>query len=180
MKTILSILFLVLSAATFAQDSSDLEFLKLVNDLRKGSGLAPLQYDKTLDTAVTIHANWMQAANKMTHDEFEIPGSKVPYFVGSTHRLQKADPNWTKVFWQYGTMENCFAVRKTNADTFGKYTEDSALIKYVFDCWVHSPGHKAALMSPTATHIAFGISIKYDESTKESRVFACCMSGKKL
>lgn len=93
MKKLLNIIFLIMAIRATAQDSANIIFLELVNDHRANHGLKPVEYSAILDSATTLHVNWMVAADTLTHTEYPVTKEAI-YYNKPIDRVKKVDKNW--------------------------------------------------------------------------------------
>ena len=156
MKKLITILFLAFAATTSAQDLNDIYFIKLVNAHRAKNGLAAVRYDRTLDSACKLQADYQLKVNRCTH-------SQEPRFLNDTvyhteyGRLTKVDPNWTKRFNAQSARENCGAFAYKGPVFQNEMKLDTFYVRQMFEAWVESPGHNAALLDPNVTVAAFAL-----------------------
>lgn len=179
MKLLINIVLFSFAISATAQDSANLIFLELVNSHRAENGLKPVEYSAVLDSATINHVNWMQAANQLSHYQ-EPLSTGEKYYVGHLTRIAKFDPNWNKTFSHHGVRENIGHILETRADIFPRRTIDRAVYSEMFRLWVASPGHNSALLDPSVNVAAFNLQGRYDEASKEFRIYANCLLAKKL
>ncbi|KAJ1678172.1 hypothetical protein EV182_004627 [Spiromyces aspiralis] len=115
------------------RDSNWIDYMTcLVNKQRATQGLQPLAVDTTLSSIAQAHAQYMQTANSMTHDD---PNGSL----GA--RLSRSSISWT------GCSENIAAgFDNVNA---------------VFNAWLGSPGHYANIMGASSNIFGAGYDKKY-------------------
>jgi uncharacterized protein YkwD len=114
--------------------SEELQLLKLVNDERQHAGIAPLQFSPRLMTAARTHSLDMATRRYLGHDS---PAGDTP-----TERVRTAGIYYDEL------AENVFS-----GDT--AHPED--LPREAIEAWMHSPAHRANLLSPGFRLSAVGI-----------------------
>ena len=112
------------------------EILLLTNQARAQHGLSPVQANQTLAIAAVGHSTEMVALNYFDHT------SPTPGLVTPQDRVHVAGAHPGMV------SENLFAAE-------GYPTE--GLARVVVDSWLSSPGHRANLLDPRATHTGLGV-----------------------
>lgn len=164
---ILAMLLISLSIA-FSQDKNDSLFINLVNNYRVANGLSTLQYDPTLDGACSIHANWMQQSDSVSHNG------------GPAKRLDAIDPGWEHKFYWNAVLENCAGNFMTDGRVFGITEVNEKAVRETFESWVKSPPHNHALLDPESTSIAFEIRGHFKKDNRGYVVVATMLMAKKL
>lgn len=183
MKKLIIILFLALEAVATAQDLNDLYFIKLVNAHRAKNGLAAVKYNRTLDSACKLQADYQLKVNRCTHTQDPVSYNDTEFCYTAGNRLDRADVNWIKKFHQYEIGENCAKWKYSGPAFQPEMRADTAIVKKIFDMWVLSPGHNAALLMPGATVAAVELSFTNIESynkvlnltSYDFRLFATCL-----
>jgi uncharacterized protein YkwD len=175
MKTLITIIFLSFAITISAQDSANKIFLELVNAHRAKHGLKPVEYSALLDSAATLHVNWMVAANKLSHYESPLTPEAV-YYVGPLERIKKFagienfDTRWRNHF--YSVFENAGFL------TCEHINRES--ITQMFNLWVSSSRHNKALLDPKVNIAAFNLHGNYNSLTKRYSVYSACLLVTKL
>jgi uncharacterized protein YkwD len=128
----------LLAAANAAPDASERPEIErlaaLTNSFRSQQNVPRLVLSPSLCRAAQLHAEYMAAQRKQTHDE---PGNIGLVTVGDRARAQSFD--WIKV------GENI---------CHGYPDSDSA-----FTCWIQSAPHRTNIVDPNFTHIGLGCAI---------------------
>jgi uncharacterized protein YkwD len=147
-----------------AQDANDIYFLKLVNEHRGENGLAPVRYDALIDSACKAQSDYQLRVRKTTHyQEKESPAdTEVLYYP--VNRVAKFDPGFAKKYDQTQVMENCAMWGFKGSRFEPEMRFDTLLVRKIFNMWVASPGHNAALLFKTATVVALEFSARKTET----------------
>lgn len=136
------------------------KFLKLINQYRTEYGLKKLSYVSILDSACSLHTNWMLQYDTVSHLEVcaHKDGKSYPLLED---RIKK----YNKKTDFYNLMENCqIAEGTTGNNPLIKYkTITEQTIYKIFIGWKNSPGHNAVMLSIDATHIGFFAASKYEK-----------------
>ncbi len=176
MKTLITIIFLSFAITISAQDSANKIFLELVNAHRAKHGLKPVEYSALLDSAATLHVNWMVAANKLSHYESPLTPDAV-YYGDPLERIKKFagienfDTRWRNHF--YSVFENAAGpLLCTNIDRES--------ITQIFNLWVSSKGHNKALLDPKVNIAAFNLHGNYNSLIKRYSAYSACLLVTKL
>lgn len=179
MKKLILIFFLSFTIGATAQDSANKIFLELVNAHRANHGLKPVEYSAILDSATTLHVNWMVAADTLAHYEYPLTPDGV-YYTGPLTRLAKFDNNWRNHF--KGIKENGGAHYRTGSNyaLLKQITVDREIIVIIFNQWVRSTAHNASLLDPTVTVAAFNINGGYDAAKQKFAAYANCLFAVKI
>ena len=121
---------------------ADLEagFLRLVNEERVAAGLAPVKFRTELRGAARFHSLDMAANGFFGHHGPD--GHDGVYRIAALDRTALVD----------FSAENVATVSKGS----GRMDPDFAL-KRLHDNLMKSPGHRANILHPKATHVAFGV-----------------------
>jgi uncharacterized protein YkwD len=193
MKKLIFIALLSFAIGATAQDSENKIFLELVNAHRANHGLKPVEYSAILDSATTLHVNWMVAADTLTHIEYSVTSGE-DYYYNPIDRVKKVDRNWEahfkKVTSDGGTIktsinifENAGAHYQTssNLKSLTQIKVDRSIIVLIFEQWVNSKeGHNEALLNPAVNVAAFDITGGYNEKTHRFAAYANCLIAVKL
>jgi len=164
MKNLLFFFTMLIAATVSAQDFEDSVFLSRINMERAKFGLAQVEYYNYYDSATTYHTCWMVDHDSLSHFEYD---NKKYYTFGD--RLYRFVPNFTNVNvgpnWIQCENATCFVL------PYGKIypTEKKAIIDMVNDCvdrWMHSPGHRKAILQPKARKTAFSMEYKKADLSK--------------
>ena len=179
MKKLIFIALLSFAIGATAQDSANKIFLELVNAHRANHGLKPVEYSEILDSATTLHVNWMVTADTLAHYEYPLTQDGV-YYTGPLTRLEKFDKNWKNHF--KGIKENGGAHYQTcsNYNSLKQIKIDRAIIVLIFDQWVKSNSHNTALLDPSVTVAAFDINGGYNATKRKFAAYANCLFAVKL
>jgi len=119
------------SAASIALDTSESQFLVLINNYRAQNGRAPLAASYTLSRAAQWKSSDMAANNYFAHDDLT--------------------RTWVARIRDCGYTQNAYIGENIAA---GQNTAQS-----VFDAWKNSPGHNSNMLS--ANYTAIGIGLAY-------------------
>lgn len=170
MKRVATTFILLLSflSIAFSQDKNDSIFIKLVNDYRVNSGLPAVQYDSILDAACSIHANWMQQFDSVSHNG------------GPAKRLDAVDPSWEHKFYWNVMLENCAGNFMSDGRVFGITEVNEKAVRETFDSWVKSPPHNHTLLDPESTSIAFEIRGHFNKDNRGYIIVATMLMARKL
>ena len=182
MKKLAIIISLVLPILALAQDSADVRFLELVNSHRAKYGLSPVKYSAALDSGCKLQADYMFAKEKVTHrQERDSSDGAAELYPDAGSRCEKFDPNFNRKFERVGLRENVAGgghskratidVRKFDKTTGGGLDR----VYFLFQMWVNSPGHNAALLDPKVTHAAFAIRSDFKDNFRWHGEYACCI-----
>lgn len=130
------------------KNSTENEFLNLLNEYRKFYGLDPVVLDPTLSKAAEIQAKY-QATNEMvshtnSNKQYEFPSNRIES-VG--------------VYEYSRVKEICVKVQKIIAFSRGRSIAQEAL-----DRWVYSPSHNEAMLWKDAKKV--GVSFIQSDKTK--------------
>ena len=183
MKKLIVILVLAFGAAATAQDLNDLYFIKLVNAHRVKNGLATVKYNRTLDSACRLQADYQLKVNKCTHTQDPTSYNDTQFCYTAGNRLDRADANWPNRFRRFEIGENCAKWKYSGPAFQPEMRVDTVIVKKIFDMWVLSPGHNAALLMPGATVAAIELSFSKIESynkvldltSYDFKLFATCL-----
>jgi uncharacterized protein YkwD len=183
MKKLIAILFLAFAATTSAQDLNDIYFIKLVNAHRAKNGLTPVRYNRTLDSACKLQADYQLKVNRCTHTQDPASYNDTAFCYTAGNRLDRVDANWIKKFHRYEIGENCAKWKYAGPAFQPEMRVDTAIVKKIFDMWVLSPGHNAALLMPGATVAAIEFSFSKTENynkvlnltSYDFKLFATCL-----
>lgn len=144
MKKLITIILVSFAIEANAQSSTDLLFIKKINEFRAQNGLTTLTYNAVLDSAAEWHSAYMAKTGVCGHGENQ--------YYEPQNRIEKYDPQaFTGKFDRYEVGEN--------ACLFNEYCPvltDQAIVDKAFTLWLNSPGHKAAMLDKTAQYIGFG------------------------
>lgn len=125
------------------------EILRLTNSSRAQHGLAPLQWNGSLNSAAFAHSEEMLTLNYFSHTS-PTPGRGDP-----SSRVRAAGVNPSRV------AENIFQADGYPLETIAEVTVDT---------WLRSPGHRANILDPQVTHIGIGVAQK-DDQVSVTQVF---------
>jgi|688.fasta_scaffold00290_77 uncharacterized protein YkwD len=181
MKKLIHIILFSFAISATAQDSENKIFLELVNAHRASHGLSPVEYSATLDSAVTLHVNWMIRADTLEHYEYPLTPDGI-YYTGPLTRIEKFDQDWKKHFSRYSFRENVGAHYKisSNYNSLKSVNVDKSTVIIIFNEWVKSASHNAALLDPKVTVAAFDINGGYDTQKNRFSAYANCLFAVKL
>ncbi len=129
----------VFEVAVAPQNEVVEDILRLTNASRSEHGLAPLQWNGSLNLAASEHSNEMLALNYFSHT------SPTPGRTDASTRVRAAGANPSRV------AENIF-----QADGYPL----SSIAQVTVDSWLRSPGHRANILDPQVTHIGIGMAQK--------------------
>jgi hypothetical protein len=117
--------------------------LALVNANRQDNGLQPVTWDETAAAAGQAHADEMASLGYMSH--WNVDG------YGPDHRYSQAGGR------DY-SQENVYRLIHTWQDGSGAPIDDwEAVVRDAEDALMHSPGHRANILTPEHTGLGVGI-----------------------
>lgn len=121
-----------------AIDSTEAQFLVLINNYRAQNGLGAL----TLDTRLNAAADWKSNELGLLYNYFDHNEPACPSID------PKCGESWTQVFCDFGYCYNTWLAQNLAA---GYITAQQA-----FDAWHASPGHDANMLGPNYLVIGIG------------------------
>jgi uncharacterized protein YkwD len=122
-------------------DEIERAILNLVNEERAKAGVGPLQIDSTLQATARGHSDDMFLRGYFAHDD--------PDGFASSDRIAEAHRQLIGL-----TSENIWM--GSNVDLSN---QDQAA-RVIMNDWMHSSGHRDAILKKTHTHIGVGVSIR--------------------
>lgn len=132
------------SSAGVAQDKFTKEVIRLTNIERVLSGVAPLEYDQSLDDSAQYWADFLGDVDDFVHfvalsdyPEYNLPDYDLDGYCAWYDRNELFG-------WVWGPSSENVAVQK------------SMRPQDVVWAWMNSPGHRSNLLNPNWTHAGVG------------------------
>lgn len=186
MKRLIISIFLAFPLGLWAQGPADSALIEMTNRERAKLGLSPLAYSALLDSAAEFHNRYQVAVGEIGHTEkWAQPGDSVER-LGPVDRVRKFAPLFPNsgIFAEEFQKEVCAShgVTQNGATDLSRnapISRDSA-IRILFERWMTSPQHQFLLMYPTATHVAFSVSLRLDPERGTWTWFGCGVIAEKI
>lgn len=135
------------------EETLEARFLDLVNEERAGAGLAPLQLRRELTDAARLHSLDMAVNGFFGH--------VGPDGRGHGERVAALDRTALADF----SAENVATLSRAGGRIGGKFA-----VKRLHANLMDSPGHRANILHPKATHVAFGV-VRTEEGVWVTQLF---------
>lgn len=183
MKQLLLIIAIGLAVNTSAQTHEDSVLIDLTNKQRAALGLKPLQYSAVIDSAAEFHNRYMIKSGVCNHYEVDTQPGETQSYSYARQRVAKFAMASGDKFSIDLSLEICASYGLSDPQNpnfrFFPIPARDAAIKQLFGQWMYSPAHKAILLNPDVTHIAFAIGVKKDPSISTWIYFGTGVVSKK-